>query len=51
MADFKHNGFTYEKIVRPWRKGKSRVECIKWVTGFRNLWERITIEEYESVKK
>ena len=27
-----------------------RYEYIKWVNGFRNLWERITKEEYESAK-
>ncbi len=50
MADFKHNGFSYELIIRPWRKGKAKHEVIKWKTGFRNLWERITYDEFMRLK-
>ena len=47
MKTFKRNGYTFEVIVRPWKKGKGRYEFIKWVTGFRNLWEHITETEYK----
>ena len=47
----KHNGFTYEVYIRPWKKtSKGRFEAIKYKTGFRNLWERITYQEYLEVK-
>lgn len=47
---FSKNGYTYEIICRPWLSGKKRFEYIRWKTGFRNLWERITREEYYSIK-
>lgn len=50
MADFRHNGFTYELIIRPWKKGKSKYEAIKWHTGFKNLWSRIPYEEYMKIQ-
>lgn len=50
MANFKHKGFTYELIIRPWKKGNKKYEAIKWVNGFRNLWERISYEEYLEIK-
>ena len=50
MADFRHKGFTYEVIVRPWKKGKAKYEVIKWQTGFRNLWSRISYDEFLKVK-
>lgn len=50
MADFKYKGFTYELILRPWKTGKSKIETIKWKTGYRNLWERISYDEFEKVK-
>ena len=46
MADFRHKGFTYEVIIRPWKKGKAKYEIIKWKTGFRNLWSRISYDEF-----
>ena len=50
MADFRHIGFTYEVIIRPWKKGKAKYEIIKWKTGFRNLWSRISYDEFLKVK-
>lgn len=47
MANFKYRGFTYELIIRPWKRGKAKYEALKWKTGFRNLWERISFEEFE----
>jgi hypothetical protein len=51
MADFRRNGFTYELIVRPWKKGKAKYEAIKWLSGYRNFWERISYEEYLKQKQ
>ena len=51
MSDFTHKGFSYELIIRPWKKGNKKYEAIKWVQGFRNLWERISYEEYNKIKK
>lgn len=50
MMDFRYKGFSYELIIRPWKKGRAKYEAIKWQTGFRNLWERITYEEFLKVK-
>lgn len=50
MADFIYKGFTYELIIRPWKKGKAKYEAIKWQTGFRNLWDRISYDEFLKVK-
>jgi len=46
MADFRYKGFTYELITRGWKKGKAKYEAIKWETGFRNFWQRISYNEY-----
>lgn len=48
---FRKNGFTYELFIRPWKKGKAKYEAIKWETGLRNLWERISYEEYLKAKQ
>ena len=50
MADFKHNGFSYELIIRGWKKGNAKYEAIKWRTGLRKLWERISYEDYKTIK-
>ncbi len=50
MANFKYQGFTYEIITRVWKKGNTRYECIKWKTGLRNFWERISYDDYLKVK-
>lgn len=50
MANFKHKGFTYEVIIRPWKKGKAKYEAIKWENGLRNFWERISYDEYLNAK-
>ena len=50
MANLRYKGYTYELIIKGWKKGKARYEAIKWQTGFRNFWERIPYEEYEKVK-
>jgi hypothetical protein len=50
----RHNGYTYTVYVRiKKRKGKTKVipEIIKYVTGFRNLWERVGVEEYNKIKE
>lgn len=36
----------YEIYIRPWKKGRAKYECIKYPKGYRNLWERISLEEY-----
>ncbi len=50
MAAFRYKGFTYELIIRPWKKGDAKYEAIKWQTGFRNLWERISYSEFLKIK-
>ncbi len=50
MAYFKHEGFSYDVYIRPWRKGKARYEVIRWKTGFRNFWERIPYDEFVRIK-
>lgn len=32
-------------------EGKARFECIKWKIGFRNLWNRISYDEFEKDRK
>ena len=34
MKNLKYKGFTYTVIIRPWKKGKSKYEVIKYKTGF-----------------
>jgi len=51
MEDFKHDGFSYVLYIRPWKKGNTKYEAIKYETGFRNLWDNISYEEYLSAKK
>ena len=51
MKNLKYKGFTYTVIIRPWKKGKSKYEVIKYKTGFRNLWSRTNIDEYNKVSK
>lgn len=50
MANFKHKGFTYELIIKPCKNKKTKYEYIKFETGFRNLWTRISYDEYLKVK-
>jgi hypothetical protein len=50
MADFKHNGFSYELIIRGWKKGIAKYEAIKWRNGFPKLRERISYEDYKTIK-
>ena len=51
MADFKYLGKTYELILHSRIGKKPKNECICYVTGFRNLWERISYAEYTRIKK
>lgn len=51
MKDLKLDGFTYTVVERNWKKGNSRFEVIKFKTGFRNLWERVTVSVYNEVKR
>lgn len=44
---FTFNKYTYDLFIRPWKKGKSRYEALRWLNGLRCTWERITIEEYK----
>lgn len=49
---FRLSGFTYDEFLRPWMRNKSRRrECLKWPTGYRNFWERISPEEYDNALK
>lgn len=50
MTAFRSKGFTYDLYVKPWKKGKYRYECLRWETGFRNFWERISYEEFEKAR-
>lgn len=50
MKNIKYNGYTYTVYIK--RKGsKIFYEVIKYVTGFRNLWNRVTIDEYNRISK
>lgn len=51
MKKFKYKGYTYEMIIRPWKKGNNRFEVIRWKTGFRNFWERISYNEFLKLKQ
>ena len=37
--------------IRPWKKGNARFEVIRFKTGFRNLWERISYSEFLKIKE
>ena len=50
-ADFRKNGSSYAIIIRPWKRGNKRYECLKWKTGLFCTWERISVEEYHNAKK
>ena len=50
MTDFKHKGFTYQLFIRPWKK-KGKYEAIKWKTGLKFTWERISYIDYMKAKK
>lgn len=50
MEDIKHNGYTYTVYIRGWLKGNKKYEVIKYLTGFRNLWERVSLQEYNQIK-
>ena len=47
---FRYKGYTYDIIIRPWLKGNKIYECIKWKTGYRNFWNRISYDEYKLIK-
>jgi hypothetical protein len=52
MCDLKYKGFSYETIRRPPKNGKKiKIEVIRWDTGYRNLWTRISYEDFLKVKK
>jgi len=51
MKNLKYKGFVYSVIIRPWKKGNSKYEVIKYPIGFRNLWNRTNIDEYNKVSK
>lgn len=51
MKGFRYKGYTYELIIRPWKKGDSKFEVIRWKTGYRNLWERISYKEFIKIKE
>jgi hypothetical protein len=46
--DLKYKGYCYEVIIKPGRRRK--YEVIKWKTGFRNLWERISYNQFINIK-
>lgn len=45
------DGFTYQVYIRPWKNGLSRYEVIRWETGFKCTWERVSYTEYLKIKK
>ena len=47
MENLRHKGFTYTVYLKP----RKKIEVIKYKTGYRNLWERSSISEYNKVKK
>lgn len=50
MATFRLNGYTYDLFIRICKKTKKRRhEAIKWKSGLKCTWERISFEEYEKV--
>lgn len=46
MKNITHGGFTYTVYIRSWVKGNKKYEVIKYVTGLRNLWERVSLSDY-----
>ena len=50
MAAFRFKGFTYDLWVKPWKKGKAKYEALKWKTGLKCTWERISFEEFEKAR-
>ena len=48
MPDFRRKGFSYETITHTGKKNK--YEHIKWESGYRNFWTRITEQEYLKAK-
>jgi len=46
---FRKGKYTYEIIIHTGKKRK--MEYLKWITGFRNLWERISEKEYKEATK
>ena len=50
MSTFKYKGFTYNLILKPWKKGKAKYEALKWKTGLKCTWERISFDEYLKAK-
>ena len=50
MSDtFTKRGFTYTRYGRI-IKGKIKWECIKYEKGLRNMWERISFNDYKTAK-
>ena len=47
--DFRRKGYCYEVIIHTGRKHKN--EYIKWIVGYRNLWERISEAEYLAAER
>lgn len=47
---FRLKGFTYDLFIRPWRKGKTKYECLKWKTGLKCTWERISFDDFEKAR-
>jgi len=47
---FRKGKYTYECYIRAWKKGANKYECVKWETGYRNLWEKIPLDEYNAAK-
>ena len=51
MATFNYKGHTYDLYIRPWKKqSKGRYEALKWITGLKWAWERISMEEYNEAR-
>jgi hypothetical protein len=50
MATFRFKGFTYELFVKPWKKGKAKYEALKWKSGLKCTWERISYDEFLKAK-
>lgn len=50
MKDLKYKGFTYITYSR-FVRNKWKHEVIKFKTGYRNLWERVRIDEYNKIRK
>lgn len=52
MSSFTFKGFTYDLWIRPSKKGKAnKYEALKWKTGLKCTWERITLDEFENARK